>query len=64
MLFKIKYCGKDRYYESEKTFLRYYRKFMDERDRYIARHRIDLGMPKAFAINDNWSEISVLKGKR
>ena len=63
MVYKIFFSGKVRLYESEKTFLRYYRKFAAERDGLLAKTGCDIGVPRAFVINDNWSPVSVLKGK-
>lgn len=63
MVYKIFFCDKVRLYESEKSFLRHYRKFMAERDGLLAKTGCDIGVPHAFVINDKWSPVSVLKGK-
>ena len=55
MIYKIiSYEGKARYYENEKTFLRYYKQFQEEYDR--VKHMKGVKKVQAFTINQDWEK--------
>jgi hypothetical protein len=57
MIYKI-ICsqGKARYYENEKTFLRYYKQFQTEYEKY--KHCPGVKKVQAFTINQDWEKYS------
>lgn len=61
MMYKIKYDEREHYYSTEKMFLRMYRRFSNERKKWVAKGWRNPSKLEAYVINDDWAKISVLE---